>query len=72
MISIKVVLIQHMLDQSRFPDDLKTNLLREIARMDMPNVEVLLNKLRLCQKMQGSKSGPKLTFNFNFQECGWL
>ena len=58
MISIKVVLIQHMLDQSRFPDDLKTNLLKEIAR-----VEVLLNKLRLYQKMQGSNGGQKLTFN---------
>jgi len=52
-----------VLDQSRFPDDLKTKLLREIARMDMPNVEVLLNKVRLCRKMQGSKGGPKLTFN---------
>jgi hypothetical protein len=38
-----IVLIQHKLDQSRFPDDLKTNLLKEIARMDKPNVEVLLN-----------------------------
>ena len=44
-----IVLIQHMLDQSRFPDDLKTNLLKEIARMDKPNVEVLLNMLKgLC------------------------
>ena len=61
MFSIKFVLIQHMLDQSRFPDDLKTDLLKEIARMDKPNVEVLLNKLKLCQKMQGSKVGYKLT-----------
>ena len=60
MISIKLVLIQHMLDQSRFPDDLKTNLLKEIERMDKPNVEVLLNMLRLYQKMQGSNGGKKL------------
>ena len=50
-----IVLIRHLLDQSRFPDDLKNNLLKEIARMDKPNVEVLLNKFRLCQKMQGSR-----------------
>ena len=60
MISIKVVLIHPMLDQSRFPDDLKTNLLKEIARMDKPNVEILLNILRLYQKMQGSNGGQKL------------
>ena len=28
--------------------------------MDKPNVEVLLNMLRLSQKMQGSKGGQKL------------
>ena len=55
-----IILIQNMLDQSRFPDDLKTNLLKEIARMDKPNVEVLLNMLRLYQKMQGSNGGQKL------------
>ena len=52
-----IVLIQHKLDQSRFPDDLKTNLLKEIARMDKPNVEFLLNMLRRYQKMQGSNGG---------------
>ena len=31
--------------------------------MDKPNVEVLLNKFRLCQKMQGSKGGQNLTLN---------
>ena len=52
-----------MLDQSRFPDDLKTDLLKEIAKIDKPNVEVLINVFRLYQKIQGSKSGPKLTVN---------
>ena len=52
-----------MLDQSRFPDDLKTNLLKEIAMMDKPNVEVLLIKFRLCQKMQGSMGRQNLTLN---------
>ena len=55
-----IVLIQHKLDQSRFPDDLKTNLLKDIARMDKPYVEILLNILRLYQMMQGSNGGQKL------------
>ena len=42
-----IVLIQHMLDQSRFPDDLKTNLLKEIARMDKPNVEAVQEDARI-------------------------
>mgnify|MGYP006864195313 FL=1 len=48
MITIKVVLIHHMLDQSRF----LTDLLKEIETMDKPNVEVFLNILRLYQKMK--------------------
>ena len=48
MITMKVVLIHHMLDQSRF----LTDLLKEIETMDKPNVEVFLNILRLYQKMK--------------------
>ena len=48
MITIKVVLIHHMLDQSRF----LTDLWKEIETMDKPNVEVFLNILRLYQKMK--------------------
>ena len=55
-----IILIQNMLDQSRFSDDLKTNLLKEIERMDKPKVEILLNILRLYQKMQVSNCGQKL------------
>ena len=52
-----------MLDQSRFSDDLKTDLLKEITRMYKSNVEVLLNILRAYQKIQGCKGGPKPTVN---------
>jgi len=55
--------IQHMLDQSRFPGDLKTKLLKKIERIDKPNVEVMLNILRLCQKNQGCNCGPEPTVN---------
>ena len=59
MITMKVVLIHHMLDQSR----ILTDLLKDIETMDKPNVEVFLNILRLYQKMQGSQGGPKRTVN---------
>jgi len=52
-----------MLDQSKFPGDLKTNLLKKIERIDKPNVEVMLNILRLYQKNKGCNSGPKPTVN---------
>ena len=55
--------IQHMLDQSRFPGDLKTKLLKKIERIDKPNVEVMFNILRLYQKNQGCKGGQKPTVN---------
>ena len=48
MITMKVVLIHHMLDQSR----ILTDLLKDIETMDKPNVEVFLNILRLYQKMK--------------------
>ena len=58
---MEVILIQYMLDQSRFSDDLKPDLLKDIARMDKRNFEVLLNILRLYQKIQGCKGGQKPT-----------
>ena len=45
---MKVVLIHHMLDQSR----ILTDLLKDIETMDKPHVEVFLNILRLYQKMK--------------------
>ena len=48
MITMKVVLIHHMLDQSR----ILTDLLKDIETMDKPHVEVFLNILRLYQKMK--------------------
>ena len=48
MITMKVVLIHHMLDPSR----ILTDLLKDIETMDKPNVEVFLNILRLYQKMK--------------------
>ena len=48
MITMKVVLIHHMLDQSR----ILTDLLKDIETMDKLNVEVFLNILRLYQKMK--------------------
>ena len=55
--------IQHILDQSRFPGDLKTKLLKKIERIDKPNVEIMLIILRLYQKNQGCTCGPKPTVN---------
>ena len=37
MITMEIILIQHIPDQSIFSDDLKPDLLKEIARMDKPN-----------------------------------
>ena len=51
MITMEIILIQHILDQSRFSDDLKPDLLKEITRMDKPNCEGLLNILRLYKKI---------------------
>ena len=48
MITMKVVLIHHMLDQSR----ILTDLLKDIETMDKSNVEIFLNILRLYQKMK--------------------
>ena len=48
MITMKVVLIHHMLDQSR----ILTDLLKEIETMNKPNVED-----------EGCKGGPKPTVN---------
>ena len=47
----------------RFFDDLKPDLLKEIASMDKRNIEVLLNLFRLYQKNQGCKGGQKPTVN---------
>jgi len=63
MITMEIILIQHILDQSKFSDDLKPDMLKEIARMDKPNFEGLLNILQLCKKIQGCKVGPKPTVN---------
>jgi hypothetical protein len=61
--TMQVVLIQHMLENSRFPDDLRTDLLKEIARMNKPNIAALLDTLRLYQKMQAGKSVARPTVN---------
>ena len=60
---ITMDVIQHMLDQSSFSEDLKPDLLKKIARMYKPSVKGLLNILRLYQKIQGCKDGSKPTVN---------
>ena len=61
MITMKVVLIHHMLDQSR----ILTDLLKDIETMDKHNIEVFLNifNIKAVPEDEGSESGPKPTVN---------
>ena len=63
MVTMKVILIQHMVNGGRFPEELKTELVKAIAKMHKPDIEVLLDNLRLYQRMPASKGGAKPAVN---------